>query len=48
MVTREWGQRGNPWEFNLRDVFRWAELLIQNQVGLDWRVHSLVDAGFYR
>ena len=28
----EWGHRGGPWEFNLRDIFRWCELLIRNQV----------------
>ncbi|XP_029647301.1 midasin-like [Octopus sinensis] len=26
-----WGQKGGPWEFNLRDLFRWCELLIDNQ-----------------
>ena len=26
-----YGQLGRPWEFNLRDVFRWAELLIAEQ-----------------
>jgi hypothetical protein len=24
---REFGEAGSPWEFNLRDVFRWCELL---------------------
>ncbi|KAJ1918233.1 AAA ATPase midasin [Tieghemiomyces parasiticus] len=27
MVRREFGQTGAPWEFNLRDVFRWLALL---------------------
>ncbi|KAJ1986122.1 AAA ATPase midasin [Dimargaris cristalligena] len=27
MVHRSFGQRGQPWEFNLRDVFRWMALL---------------------
>ncbi|XP_064629159.1 midasin-like [Lineus longissimus] len=31
MVTCQWGQRGSPWEFNLRDIFRWCDLLVQNQ-----------------
>ncbi|KAL3924831.1 MAG: hypothetical protein SGILL_000803 [Bacillariaceae sp.] len=25
--TRDYGLEGGPWEFNLRDIFRWAELL---------------------
>ena len=25
--TRRYGQLGSPWEFNLRDVFRWCELI---------------------
>jgi midasin len=24
------GHMGSPWEFNLRDIFRWAELLVSN------------------
>ncbi|KAJ8315790.1 LOW QUALITY PROTEIN: hypothetical protein KUTeg_007940 [Tegillarca granosa] len=31
MVDVLWGQRGSPWEFNLRDLFRWCDLLIENQ-----------------
>lgn len=27
MVTRIVGQEGSPWEFNLRDLFRWFQLL---------------------
>ncbi|CBZ26594.1 conserved hypothetical protein [Leishmania mexicana MHOM/GT/2001/U1103] len=27
MVRRSYGLRGSPWEFNLRDVLRWAKLL---------------------
>ena len=27
MQKRLFGQSGSPWEFNLRDVFRWSELL---------------------
>jgi midasin len=26
--TRSFGHSGSPWEFNLRDVFRWCDLLI--------------------
>ncbi|XP_069109146.1 midasin-like [Argopecten irradians] len=31
-VNKSWGQKGSPWEFNLRDLFRWCDLLCQNQV----------------
>ncbi|KAJ8314873.1 LOW QUALITY PROTEIN: hypothetical protein KUTeg_007023 [Tegillarca granosa] len=31
MLDVLWGQRGSPWEFNLRDLFRWCDLLIENQ-----------------
>eukprot|EP01114_Cavostelium_apophysatum_P009738 TRINITY_DN2299_c0_g1_i6.p1 TRINITY_DN2299_c0_g1~~TRINITY_DN2299_c0_g1_i6.p1 ORF type:complete len:3028 (+),score=822.70 TRINITY_DN2299_c0_g1_i6:117-9200(+) len=27
MVACKFGRRGSPWEFNLRDVFRWCDLL---------------------
>ena len=26
-----WGHRGGPWEFNLRDLFRWCQLLLADQ-----------------
>ncbi|XP_070579649.1 LOW QUALITY PROTEIN: midasin-like [Ptychodera flava] len=34
MVACEWGQRGGPWEFNLRDLFRWCDLMVKNQDGM--------------
>ena len=27
MVKRKYGSIGSPWEFNLRDIFRWCELI---------------------
>ncbi|KAM4633655.1 midasin [Polymixia lowei] len=30
-VERWWGQRGGPWEFNLRDMFRWCQLMQADQ-----------------
>lgn len=30
-MERRWGQRGSPWEFNLRDMFRWCELMQADQ-----------------
>ncbi|KAL7554496.1 hypothetical protein ACHAWF_017951, partial [Thalassiosira exigua] len=28
--SRLYGQHGSPWEFNLRDIFRWCQLLISD------------------
>lgn len=30
-VDKKWGQRGGPWEFNLRDLFRWCQLMQTDQ-----------------
>lgn len=30
-VERRWGQKGSPWEFNLRDMFRWCQLMLADQ-----------------
>lgn len=35
METGRYGRRGSPWEFNLRDVFRWCELMQREQVDGD-------------
>ncbi|XP_032235337.2 midasin-like isoform X2 [Nematostella vectensis] len=34
VIDKLWGSKGSPWEFNLRDVFRWCDLLIRHQVGM--------------
>ncbi|KAI0224026.1 Midasin [Lamellibrachia satsuma] len=31
MIEGHWGRKGSPWEFNLRDICRWCDLLVQNQ-----------------
>lgn len=31
MGTGSYGRRGSPWEFNLRDVFRWCEVMVREQ-----------------
>ena len=31
--SRLYGQNGSPWEFNLRDIFRWCQLLQTNKGG---------------
>ncbi|XP_030578137.1 midasin [Archocentrus centrarchus] len=30
-MERCWGQKGSPWEFNLRDMFRWCQLMQADQ-----------------
>ncbi|XP_007949614.1 midasin [Orycteropus afer afer] len=30
-VQKKWGQKGGPWEFNLRDLFRWCQLMLVDQ-----------------
>ncbi|KAK3821372.1 MAG: P-loop containing nucleoside triphosphate hydrolase protein [Benniella sp.] len=36
MVKLNFGRKGSPWEFNLRDVFRWMELMILPHHGLGY------------
>ncbi|XP_014736917.1 PREDICTED: midasin-like, partial [Sturnus vulgaris] len=31
MAEKRWGQKGGPWEFNLRDLFRWCQLMLVDQ-----------------
>ena len=28
---KQWGTLGSPWEFNLRDVFRWCDVMLHDQ-----------------
>ena len=44
VVTRRFG--GGPWDFNLRDVFRWCELMMKEQVAPHWRPWQFVDSLF--
>lgn len=30
-MERQWGHKGSPWEFNLRDMFRWCQLMQADQ-----------------
>ena len=32
VTLRKFGSRGAPWDFNLRDLFRWCELIELEQV----------------
>ncbi|KAF9110511.1 AAA ATPase midasin [Mortierella sp. AM989] len=36
MVKLSFGRKGSPWEFNLRDVFRWMELMTLPNHGLGY------------
>ncbi|KAG0241019.1 AAA ATPase midasin [Mortierella sp. GBA43] len=36
MVRMSFGRKGSPWEFNLRDVFRWMELMTLSSHGLGY------------
>ena len=31
IIQRLWGNNGAPWEFNLRDMFRWCDIIKQEQ-----------------
>ncbi|KFM76670.1 Midasin, partial [Stegodyphus mimosarum] len=41
-VKRLWGQDGYPWEFNLRDIFRWCEAMVINQNESDYNLGEYV------
>ncbi|XP_013912735.1 PREDICTED: midasin-like, partial [Thamnophis sirtalis] len=30
-IEKKWGHKGAPWEFNLRDLFRWCQLMLKDQ-----------------
>jgi midasin (ATPase involved in ribosome maturation) len=38
-----YGQEGRPWEFNLRDLFRWCDLIISTQTGPNWDPGAAVE-----
>lgn len=35
-----WGHNGAPWEFNLRDMCRWADMVIRHKMVKTYRIHS--------
>lgn len=39
---RKFGQLGSPWEFNLRDVFRWCQLVSEH-----FKVKNEIDCGIF-
>lgn len=38
-----YGHEGRPWEFNLRDLFRWCDLVISTQNGPTWDPGAAVE-----
>ena len=46
VVLRRFGARGSPWDFNLRDLFRWCELMQAEQRAPHWQPWAFVDALF--
>ena len=43
---RSFGARGAPWDFNLRDVFRWCELMRDEQRPPHWSPRQFADCLF--
>ena len=43
---RSFGARGAPWDFNLRDVFRWCELMRDEQRPPHWSPGQFADCLF--
>lgn len=43
MISRLYGRKGSPWEFNLRDIFRWCDLMCHSQSGGGWEPDLFLD-----
>jgi len=43
MVACKYGRKGSPWEFNLRDVFRWCSLMEASQNTESWNPGKFLD-----
>jgi midasin len=43
MTVGRFGRRGAPWDFNLRDVFRWCEAMERWQAPDRWDPGALLD-----
>ncbi|CAL1290109.1 unnamed protein product [Larinioides sclopetarius] len=41
-VKRLWGRQGSPFEFNLRDIFRWCEAIEHSQMEGDFNIGEFV------
>jgi hypothetical protein len=40
---QEWGAKGGPWEFNLRDLVRWCQLMLKHQQPGYWKPSEFVE-----
>ncbi|KAJ3636439.1 hypothetical protein Zmor_003869, partial [Zophobas morio] len=47
-VRGKFGSAGFPWEFNLRDLFRWADLMVHDQPSGLYNCESHIDTLYYR
>ena len=43
MIERNFGRNGSPWEFNLRDLFRWCHLMVKFQSPKSWNASLFLD-----
>ncbi|XP_062522052.1 midasin-like [Corticium candelabrum] len=43
VINRRWGLKGGPWELNLRDLFRWCQLMMKYQSPGCWNPLAFVD-----
>lgn len=49
VIRRSFGHQGSPWEFNLRDLMRWATLIQDNTTGTaQWHPEDFVDTVYVR
>lgn len=44
--TPLYGASGKPWEFNLRDLFRWCEMILQEQPHGKWNPGAVLDGAY--
>lgn len=47
-VDKQWGLKGSPWEFNLRDLTRWCEIMIQDNTSNPGSYVYLIFASRFR
>lgn len=50
VVKKRWGLAGSPWEFNLRDILKWASLMVISDGALDepWKHFGTVYLSRFR
>eukprot|EP00002_Diphylleia_rotans_P015670 TRINITY_DN3035_c0_g2_i1.p1 TRINITY_DN3035_c0_g2~~TRINITY_DN3035_c0_g2_i1.p1 ORF type:complete len:5322 (+),score=1048.10 TRINITY_DN3035_c0_g2_i1:101-16066(+) len=47
MIIKSYGRKGSPWEFNLRDLQRWCEMMIKYQKHSCWNAGEFVSVMYY-